>query len=161
MGCFNAYKTNQWIALSLFGHAYLPKFILELVWKVLHSFYFKSGHTAIGMLFSYNKNNHTNYESNHNTKTATLAGNKPGTKRACKRSVKTLAKQPIRCRGHDGIVMDALWGGLLKMAQSSLLQDTKIAYYEAMSRFAQYRRNVLRNNRNSIQARILQSQVFA
>ncbi|NNM03207.1 MAG: hypothetical protein HKP26_06580 [Nitrosopumilus sp.] len=47
------------------------------------------------------------------------------------------------------------------MAQSSLLQDTKIAYYEAMSRFAQYRRNVLRNNRNSIQARILQSQVFA
>ena len=42
-----------------------------------------------------------------------------------------------------------------------LSQEIGIAYYRTISKFVQYRRNVLKNNMSSIQAKILQSQVFA
>jgi len=44
---------------------------------------------------------------------------------------------------------------------TSLHQELSIVYYEAMSKFAQYKRNVLKNSTDSIQAKILQSQAFA
>lgn len=43
----------------------------------------------------------SNHEPNHHTKTATLAGKKSG----IKRSVKSLAKKPIHCRGFNGFVV--------------------------------------------------------
>jgi hypothetical protein len=36
-----------------------------------------------------------------------------------------------------------------------------IAYYRTMSKFVQYRRNVLKTNQSSLQARILQNPIFA
>jgi hypothetical protein len=42
-----------------------------------------------------------------------------------------------------------------------LSQELGIAYYRTMSKFVQYRRNVLKNNLSSIQAKVLQNQVFA
>jgi len=48
-----------------------------------------------------------------------------------------------------------------KMIGQYLSQELGIAYYRTMSKFVQYRRNVLKNNMSSIQTKILQSQVFA
>ena len=42
-----------------------------------------------------------------------------------------------------------------------LSQELGIAYYRTMSKFVQYRRNVLKNNMSSIQAKVLQNQVLA
>ncbi len=42
-----------------------------------------------------------------------------------------------------------------------LSQELGIAYYKTMSKFVQYRRNVLKNNMSSVQAKILQNQIFA
>ena len=42
-----------------------------------------------------------------------------------------------------------------------LSRELGIAYYRTMSKFVQYRRNVLKNNISSIQGKILQNQIFA
>jgi len=42
-----------------------------------------------------------------------------------------------------------------------LSQELGIAYYRTMSKFVQYRRNVLKNNISSRRAKILQNHVFA
>ncbi len=47
------------------------------------------------------------------------------------------------------------------MIRQYLSQELGLAYYRTMSKFVQYRRNVLKNNISSIQAKILQNQVFA
>jgi len=47
------------------------------------------------------------------------------------------------------------------MIRQYLSQELGIAYYRTMSKFAQYRRNVLKNNMSSIQAKVLPNEVFA
>ena len=42
-----------------------------------------------------------------------------------------------------------------------LSQELGIAYYRTMSKFVQYRRNVLKNNTSSLRAKILENHVFA
>ena len=42
-----------------------------------------------------------------------------------------------------------------------LNQELGVAYYRTMSKFIQCRRNVLKNNTSSLQAKILQNRVFA
>jgi hypothetical protein len=48
-----------------------------------------------------------------------------------------------------------------KMAGQGLIQDLEISYYGIMSKFAQYRRNMLKNRIPSTQAQILQKEVIA
>ena len=48
-----------------------------------------------------------------------------------------------------------------RMIGQYLSQELGIAYYRTMSKFVQYRRNVLKNNIPSLRAKILQNQVFA
>jgi len=45
------------------------------------------------------------------------------------------------------------------MIRQYLSQELGIAYYRTMSKFAQYRRNVLKNNISSIQAKVLPNEV--
>ncbi len=45
------------------------------------------------------------------------------------------------------------------MIRQYLSQELGIAYYRTMSKFAQYRRNVSKNNMSSIQAKILPDEV--
>jgi hypothetical protein len=45
------------------------------------------------------------------------------------------------------------------MTRSNLSQELGIAYYRTMSRFAQYRRNVFKNNAFPIHANLLSSKV--
>ncbi len=45
------------------------------------------------------------------------------------------------------------------MIRQYLSQEVGIAYYRTMSKFAQYRRNVLKNNMSSIQAKVLPNEV--
>ncbi len=45
------------------------------------------------------------------------------------------------------------------MIRQYLSQELGIAYYRTMSKFAQYRRNVSKNNMSSIQANILPNEV--
>jgi hypothetical protein len=47
------------------------------------------------------------------------------------------------------------------MIRQYLSQELGIAYYKTMSKFVQYRRNVLKNNIPSLRAKILQNHVFA
>jgi hypothetical protein len=47
------------------------------------------------------------------------------------------------------------------MIGQHLSQELGIAYYRTMSKFVQYRRDVLKYNMSSIQAKILQNQIFA
>ncbi len=48
-----------------------------------------------------------------------------------------------------------------RMIEQYLSQELGIAYYRTMSKFVQYRRNVLKNNIPSLRAKILQNNVFA
>lgn len=102
----------------------------------------------------------SNHEPNHHTKTATLAGKKSGIKRICKRSVKSLTKKPIHCRGFNGFVVGVFWGESLRMSQSSLLLDIEIAYYKTMSKIAQYERNYLKNRIKAAPVKVLQNEVY-
>jgi len=45
------------------------------------------------------------------------------------------------------------------MIRQYLSQELGIAYYRTMSKFAQYRRKVLKNNMSSIQAKVLPNEV--
>jgi len=45
------------------------------------------------------------------------------------------------------------------MIRQYLSQELGIAYYRTMSKFAQYRRNVSKNNMSSIQANLLPNEV--
>jgi len=45
------------------------------------------------------------------------------------------------------------------MIRQYLSQELGIAYYRTMSKFAQYRRNVSKNNISSIQAKVLPNKV--
>ncbi len=47
------------------------------------------------------------------------------------------------------------------MIRQYLSQELGIAYYRTMSKFAQYKRNVLKNKISSIQAKVLPNEVFA
>ncbi len=47
------------------------------------------------------------------------------------------------------------------MIRQYLSQELGIAYYRTMSKFVQYRRNVLKNNMSSIQAKVSQNEVIA
>jgi len=47
------------------------------------------------------------------------------------------------------------------MIRQYLSQELGIAYYRTMSKFVQYRRNRLKNNMSSIQAKVLSNEVFA
>ena len=48
-----------------------------------------------------------------------------------------------------------------RMIGHHLSQELGVVYYRTMSKFIQYRRNVLKNNTSSLQAKILQNHVFA
>ncbi len=45
------------------------------------------------------------------------------------------------------------------MIRQYLSQELGIAYYRTMSKFAQYRRNALKNNMSSIQAKVSPNEV--
>jgi len=47
------------------------------------------------------------------------------------------------------------------MSKQELSQEFGIAYYRTMSKIVQYRRNMLKNNLSSIQAKILPNYKFA
>ena len=47
------------------------------------------------------------------------------------------------------------------MSKQDLSQNFGIAYYRTMSKIVQFRRNVLKNNFSSIQAKILQNHKLA
>jgi len=47
------------------------------------------------------------------------------------------------------------------MSKQDLSQEFGIAYYRTMSKIVQYRRNLLKNNLSSIQAKILPNHKFA
>ena len=48
-----------------------------------------------------------------------------------------------------------------RMIGQYMSQELGIAYYRTMSKFVQYRRNVLKNNIPSLREKILQNHVFA
>jgi len=47
------------------------------------------------------------------------------------------------------------------LAQNSLLLDIEIAYYQTMSRIAQYERNYLKNRIKATPVKILEKEVYA
>ena len=47
------------------------------------------------------------------------------------------------------------------MSKQEFSQDLGIAYYRTMSKIVQFRRNILKNNLSSIQAKILPNHKFA
>ena len=47
------------------------------------------------------------------------------------------------------------------MIRQYLSQELGIAYYRTMSKFVQYRRNLLKNSMSSVQTKISPTQIFA
>jgi len=48
-----------------------------------------------------------------------------------------------------------------RMIRQYLSQELGIAYYRTMSKFVQYRRNLLKNSMSSVQTKISPTQIFA